>query len=258
MAPVPDRIRRPAFLPALLLAGLACAHSPRDVSEARGQPGCFVRHIDDAIALNEARLPIYAAWTGGRSVALSKRLIARERMTRVVARLLDWRAAGHRRRGVPLLCDELVDMSHVPAPALQPPPSEPVRADPRRTLDLPSLRQIVRRDHGSRDFDPVAGELRRTLKALGDDRRFDCMTRHILESALRAATLAPSHIESARLLGAESPAGLSWLFVKLHLYALDEAIRLDELARPFQLEGAPIICADVPAIPEAGPPGNGA
>ena len=64
---------RPSALFAIAaLSALGCAHAPgRD---------CFRRHLEDAIALNEARRPRYAALSGGASLSISDELISTERV----------------------------------------------------------------------------------------------------------------------------------------------------------------------------------
>jgi hypothetical protein len=45
-----------------------------------------------------------------------------------------------------------------------------------------------------------------------------------------------------------STAGLSRLVLRLHLFTLGDAAKLDALAAPIQARGIPILCQDVPPI----------
>ncbi|MCC6995877.1 MAG: hypothetical protein IT370_14800, partial [Deltaproteobacteria bacterium] len=62
-----------------------CDHLLTDLGTCRRRdpdcapPGCFETHLLDAIALNQARTPLYSAASAGRSQAISSRLISSER-----------------------------------------------------------------------------------------------------------------------------------------------------------------------------------
>ncbi|MEM1268597.1 MAG: hypothetical protein AAGI08_00990, partial [Bacteroidota bacterium] len=62
----------------------------------------FTAHLDAAIKLNRERLPLYAEWSGGRSISLSKRLIHLERLLLPVAQAFDRVAGPYREAGIPL------------------------------------------------------------------------------------------------------------------------------------------------------------
>ncbi|HLL48487.1 MAG TPA: hypothetical protein VK399_17425, partial [Longimicrobiaceae bacterium] len=77
---------------------------------------------------------------------------------------------------------------------------------------------------------------------------YHCMLRHLLESMLRVTSLAPTHAARAEAAGMKSTAGLSRLVLRLHLFALVDAAKLDVVAAPIQARGIPILCQDVPPI----------
>ncbi|HEV2147105.1 MAG TPA: hypothetical protein VGR37_06865, partial [Longimicrobiaceae bacterium] len=98
-------------------------------------------------------------------------------------------------------------------------------------------------------FGGAAAALGAELAALEATPCCHCMLRHMLESMLRVATLAPVHAARAEEAGMRSTAGLSRLLLRLHLLALSDAAKLDVLAAPIQARGIPILCQDVPPIP---------
>lgn len=82
-------------------------------------------------------------------------------------------------------------------------------------------------------------------------RKSNCMLRHMLESIRRIARLSPRHHMRALDFGLRSPISLSDDLIKAHLKWLDEAVELDRMAAPLHRLGIPIICNDVPTIPDA-------
>jgi hypothetical protein len=75
------------------------------------------------------------------------------------------------------------------------------------------------------------------------------MVRHLLESARRVAELAPAHAAQAAALDLPSPLWISGLLLRLHLFGLAQAARLDAQAFPLQCRGVPILSSDLPAVP---------
>ncbi len=83
-----------------------------------------------------------------------------------------------------------------------------------------------------------------------DLRKSNCMLRHMLESIRRIARLSPRHHMRALDFGLRSPIVLSDDLIKAHLKWLVEAVELDRMAAPLHRLGIPIICNDVPTIPD--------
>lgn len=208
----------------------------------------FATHMREAIALNRERLPLYARLTGGASVPISRRLIRAEQMALPIAVWFDSRAQPFEVRGIPLLSDAFVSMDHTPtfqAPAAPEPP-------PPWLFGSRDALQLARAASRGYKRDGWAGALlvlERGLDALGESPCYGCMVRHLLESAVRIALLAPRHAADAERLGLRSPVALSWRLVWLHLAGLGQAAALDRQAVPLQARGIPIVCQDVPPIP---------
>jgi hypothetical protein len=223
---------------------------------ARAQDsGCMERHLREALTLNRARMPLYSELTSGRSRGISRRLIWAERLALPAAWYIDRRARRYQARGIAVVCGDFEPMDRTPAFRARvenpPPLSAFTPADARR------IKRSVERAHRSGGFAAASAALTHEIEALADTPAFNCMTRHLLESALRISNGAQRYDADARARGVASPARLSRVLLTLHLQTLGEAARLDRRAAPIQAEGVPIICQDVPPIPaEAGATGG--
>ena len=231
-------MRRIAAIAALLLLA---------AQPARAQDsGCMERHLREALVLNKARMPLYSELTGGRSRGISRRLIWAERLALPGAWYIDRRARRYQALGIPVVCDDFEPMDRTPAFRARtenpPPLSAFAPADARR------IKRGVERAYRAGGFAGASAALHEEIDALSEP-AFNCMTRHLLESALRVSNGAQRYESDARARGVGSPAGLSRIVFKLHLLTLGEAARLDRRAAPIQAEGVPIICQDVPPIP---------
>lgn len=226
------------FLFALLSTGSALA------------AGCFTEHLDEAMALNHARKPLYAALTAGASVTISDDLIGMERNMSFYGRWLapyeKW-AAPFEAAGIRIICDSYVPMNTAPAfssryaqgaPRAE---SAPSASDAVNTLAF--LPRVLRND-----FAGVKALALEQIEAAGDP-RLNCLSRHFLESIGRIAALAPVHAAQARRAGLSDPTWIHRRMILGHLSYTNRAVRLDAAARPLQLQGVPILCQDIPAIP---------
>ena len=101
-----------------------------------------------------------------------------------------------------------------------------------------------------RGFEGASAQATTELVRLGADRTYHSMLRHILESVIRVANLAPLHEKFRVDSGVkESTLPLSkWLFFS-HFSAFQFSTWLDAKAAPLQSRGVPILFQDVPAIP---------
>ena len=75
----------------------------------------FERHLREAIALNQARAPRYAALSGGASLPISRKLILAERLLLPLAWALDRWARPYHAADVPVLADVFEPMRRAPA-----------------------------------------------------------------------------------------------------------------------------------------------
>jgi hypothetical protein len=207
-------------------------------------PGPFEAHLREAIALNRARAPGYAARSNGASRIISRRLINAERMLLPVARWFDRRAESYHRAGIPLLDALFVSMSTTPRDD----PLAPNEALLR--VPAPDVHSVRRRTWSAFRRESFAGAAR-TLAfelALLSDKQVNCMVRHLLESAHRLTLLAPVSIARSRAHGLKSPERLLASLLRLHLLGLGRAAALDRRARPLQAKGIGILANDLPTV----------
>lgn len=223
---------------ALLLSGArdACARDR----------GAFEQHLRDAIRLNQARRPLYSAQSKGASEAVSDRLIRDERLAVPVAMAVDLVARWWQRRGVPVVSEDFVSLDLAPAFEPRLPNPAPISAYQRQ--DGAAIARRIREAGKSDGFDGVCRAVRAELTRLSAVPTYHAMLRHVLESTLRTAHLAPKHEKLALSKGVASPAKLSRRLIDLNLLALLAAASLDEVAAPVHALGIPIIHRDVPPI----------
>jgi len=209
---------------------------------------CFQQHLEEAIALNQARKPRYSSLSGGRSEAVSDALIRSEQTSLILAARVDEAAEPFHAVAVPIVCDEFVPMDGVPGfrerTSFAPEPLDDFEA-----VDGDALSRELEASFAEGGFPALSQLARAKLDSLSHPRAYHCMTRHMLESVRRIANFAPVQDARARAAGMSGALALSEDMVRLHLLSLGAAARLDERAAPLQAEGLPIICRDVPAIP---------
>ena len=75
----------------------------------------FAEHLNEAIALNTERQPLYHAATDGGTVGLSQLLISSERALLTTAEEFDGRALASHAEGIPIVAADFVSMAGVPA-----------------------------------------------------------------------------------------------------------------------------------------------
>ena len=205
----------------------------------------FEQHLRDAIALNRTRAPSYAALGGDSARSISRRLILAERLLLPVAWAFDRWARRYHEAGIPLLTDVFEPINRVPPfRAYQAAPPE----QPRIRTSARGLRGAVQRAWRTEGFAGASRVLNHIRLSLAAQPCFNCMVRHLTESALRVAHVAERHIRLASKAGLPSPCLLYSLLLRMHLWGFGLAARLDDAAAPLQAAGLPILCQDVPAI----------
>jgi hypothetical protein len=76
----------------------------------------FLKHVRDAIRINQERAAVYMELSDGSSAIISERLILLEYAIIPFARLLDKKALKYIERGIPVLIDDFVSMDSLNAP----------------------------------------------------------------------------------------------------------------------------------------------
>jgi hypothetical protein len=214
----------------------------------RARAGCFSSHLREAIALNQAREPLYAALTGGKSKGVSVRLIAAERFSLLGAWVVERKAEKWEAVGVPALCADFVSMSLAPPFAAHAEPAV-LNGGPAPVASLAWKTEIG--DALARDgFPGVLRVVDEKIEQLRPERGYHCLVRHVLDSIARVAALAPG-LEARSQEKGFAPGALSELeaeVIQLNLLGLTMAEEIDRVAEPIQQSGVPILCQDVPPI----------
>lgn len=208
--------------------------------------GAFEQHLRDAIRLNQARRPLYSAVSKGASVSISDRLIRDERLVLPIAMAVDLAARWWQKRGVPIVAEDFVSMEL--APAFEPEEAHSQPLSDYRRQDGWDMARRLRQAGKTGGFDGTCRAVRAELERLEPVPAYHAMVRHVLQSTLRVAALAPKHEALARAKGLPSTAGLSRRLISMNLLALIDAAALDERAAPLQAVGIPIVHRDVPPI----------
>jgi hypothetical protein len=227
---------------ALPLSVLAATH-------AHAEEHCLSQHLKDAIRLNHSRFDKYSNLTHGESERISRRLMRFEKLGLLPAAFIDLQSRPLQKKGIPIICDELVSMSTVPEFSEQGPvPADPIELF--HPINAHEIAQSIRDAYHAEGFDGVRRASQEWLRVTNQTPTYHCLVRHFLDSVVRAANLAPIHIEQSKPANeSRASARLSWEFIEMQLFGLAEMEKIDELAAPLQAQGIPILCQDVPQIP---------
>ncbi|KYG65989.1 hypothetical protein AZI86_02665 [Bdellovibrio bacteriovorus] len=209
---------------------------------------CMTTHMKDAIKINRERGAWYSQLSDGQSQRITNLLIGMEQRLLLGSPIIDVSARPYQKAGVPIVCEDVIDMSFTPAFRAQNPAGPVAKQSYRRVLvDVVhnKLSEKLKND----DFQGMAWLADQYVQQLEKQPRFNCLVRHMLESVRRTALLAPRHEAAALRKGLGSPRTLSKLILKSHLDLLNKSARIDILAAPLQADGLMIVCQDVPHIP---------
>lgn len=209
---------------------------------------CLGEHVSEAMVLNKQRKAAYMQLSQGRSKKVSNALLWMERKISVAAPLADAWSAYFQSRGVQIMCDDFVPISHTPAFQAK----NPQGRDSLHNFRPPDITRIKGRLlelHKARSYMEMARYADSEIIELDRVPRYNCMVKHMLESVRRMAALTPVHAQKARSQGLRSSEPLSRTVLKSHIMFLNESARIDKLAAPLQAEGLMIVCQDVPYIP---------
>jgi len=209
--------------------------------------GAFALHIVEAIEMNTERMPLYARLSDGASLPLSRRLIRYEKLTLPFAALTDWVGKGFQRNGIKVVESEFVPMSLAPKFSERF-PFEPEPLSAFRPVDGRALTRLIGQAKKRGGFAEASHVIAEELHRLERPRAYHCMIRHLLESMLRIANLAPLHAERARELGVRSPRLLCDYLLWSHLPLLSQGARIDVEASKIQARGIPFLWQDLPPI----------
>lgn len=204
--------------------------------------------------INKKRRIPYSRLSDGQSLRISNQLIMLERLALFSSHIFtdfDGRARPFQEAGISIVCDEYIDMKHTPAFQSSFPQGPPDLSNYRP----PNTRALKRDLRNALKTDGLRGlheAVEKEIAVLKLEPRMNCMLRHMLESMARIAALAPHHESAALAKGLPSTLSLSTDMIDSHFLLLARAIELDRAAAPLQARNIPILCQDVPPIPDPG------
>lgn len=211
--------------------------------------GCYSEHLHEAIALNTERAPLYALVSNGKSSVISKQWILSEKGALYLGDLLslDKKAEIYEKAGVPILCGGFVAMNEVPEFSALFLNGAPIKAD----YELPrlwKLRVEIKKALEKNDFQKAWNLAALKINELNKETRFNCMSRHVVESVARFIGQAESLNKKALSKGLPSSLPLSKELILWQMQGFLFSQSLDFQASKIQQMGVPFICNDVPMI----------
>lgn len=205
-------------------------------------------HLKEAIELNRNRMPLYAKVSNGRTLRYSRMLIFSEQLMLPVAWILDQLSKPFQKAGIPIGDAEYISMNQV-TPFSDRFPFEPEPLNQFKRVDGRALSRRLKDAYRSGGFNELSRAASHELKLLETPRAYHAMTRHLLESIIRAANLAPLHEQKAKSIHFRSPLLISRLIISGHFPLFASASKLDADLAPIQATGIPFLWQDVPHIP---------
>lgn len=207
---------------------------------------CFYIHVQDAIELNRERRDLYSKETNGESEKISRYLIIWEKLIRIKAKQYDRKAAPYQAQGIPFMCEDFIDMDETPEFIAR------TAQIPRGYMGKykPNSKDIKRRLRSKLNlgYDHLAKQLENEIERLKFNKSYDCLLRHLIESLLRTADLAPRYLSKLENKEKKKLDKLIKKYLRLQIFGIGQAIFIDKKARSLQAEGVPILCNDVPAV----------
>lgn len=194
--------------------------------------GCLVDHLKEGIQVNFDREKIYSAMSAGATENVSQMLINYEYNLIYLVKLTGF----EKRFSSPFLCDEFKSTPN-PLPAVY--QSSKPELKQFKPISFLSLKRKYQKLIKSRDLLALHTSLAQEIDDLQKEPRFNCMTRHLLESMARVSWLALNDDQKT-----ESAINL----LKYMPIALFGSKQLDVMASIHQAQGIPILCHDLPLI----------
>ena len=216
------------------------------LSYSIGWANCFTTHLEEAIEINKSRIEAYAELSNNRSRSISNKLIIAEKLTTIFAKLYDKRAAIYRENGIPLFCDDFVSMNLIPEFRDRDLSPDPLTKYKKINISIMQIK--LRWAFYTKGFAGLEAKALSYYQWLDETKTYHSMLKHILESIVNSARLAPTYIQMSKAQDLEPPRITIWSFLEGFISALRFASILDREAAPLQEQGLLIITQDIPKI----------
>ncbi len=216
-------------------------HDPRTwIVENDGK--CYTTHLKEAIKVNKVRGEVYSKLTNGESRKISEKLIAMDYLGLLFSAKLDTQSKNlFGIHGFPLVCEVIPSMLKVL--------DNPLMIG--KSVSIYDYKKfpatIASREISQAFYKNGLGEAHLVIKKyhqqLKTGLQFNCLARQFIRS-----------MDLAIEINAESPTiksnELTWNVVKKSLLILPMLSSLDHSAVSMQVKGIPILCAEIPELPQ--------
>lgn len=211
----------------------------------------FYHHLEEAIAVNISRAPVYAQMTHGKSLPISLSLIACECISSLAAFFLDAWAWKYQKRGIPVVSNDFVSM-HQLLP-LETPPRYQNYANKEVVQEVSDLvshcRNEVWRLSGNRQFGEstkVSYETLKKIRCIEEEHQCHfAMSIHLIESIGLASLNAMEYVRESN----GETSFLSSVLIRTQTISLLLAVDFDRNVQKIHQLGVGIVLNDVPHIP---------
>ena len=207
---------------------------------------CIKEHLKAAIKINTVRKPMYSKLTHGKSDKISDRLIQGEKISLIYASYLEYLAKPYWKEGIAIFCDEFISLDNIPEFKSKDLTPDPIYIF--HTLEVTNLRAKMYKAYESNDFLTIEQAARKHLNYLRTSSTYYSMTKHTLESIILAAKMSKQHIHDSKIKGLKNPKKILMKNIRIQIFILSFAMKLDRDAAPLQAEGVKIITQDIPHI----------
>lgn len=214
-------------------------------------PYGFALHLEEAIAINEGRMPIYAQLTHGKSKRISRKLIAWEKGLLPYAYSLDRQAKKYQEEGIPIVQADFVPMDNLLA--AETPPTYSGQASKATWVELSQallyfkkdVRTAIKEENLYQVCYLVAGMIHRLEEIEQEGQCHFAMCKHLLESMGWIALNGITYIK----LSEGKSFSLTKRLIMSHLPAIKFHKTMDGPAQDIHVMGVGILVNDLPHIP---------
>lgn len=207
---------------------------------------CFQAHLYEAIRTNRERRSDYARLSDGKSRGLTRELIFAEKLgIPFMAKIFDRKAKKFQKKGLTIICDELLSPRSVPDFVEFTPPVGEVPEN-FKPVGARKLKRVLKQARRQGDLDKVVSVTEEVLIELMKTPSFNCLIRNDLTTILKAAHLVKKHESAASSEDAKGVRKLSLSLLDSVIGILPMVEKLDRKAFALQKQGVAIICQDFP------------
>lgn len=232
--------RSVATLPILFLTQIAFAAPDLEWISSHHQ-NCLTQHLNEAVQVNRTRSKFYARLSKGRTNSVFNKLIFLDQTGLIFSPYFDHLSKKTlSKNGLPLLCEVIPSM----LPTLGRPViiESPIPVDHFIPISISKLTSDISKTDHSQSLNPAQVVIKKVINELEREPRFNCLTRQFVRSM-------DLLIDVAKESTSENANRFAWQAIQASLLELKFLVKIDQEAAPFQAEGIPIVCNEIPELP---------